>query len=81
MEPVSVEGVVTLHRSEREGAEDCICCEGPHVYGSGIDTDPFEYPWSAEPKTSVHDWLNMQVSHHRFDLEGKRVRVTLEVVE
>ncbi len=77
-----VEGVVTFMRSQSDGplfdADDCICCDGPHIFARCIDVEP--EPGRAAGVTRKH--YSAWISDALFDngLEGRRVRVVLEVL-
>lgn len=78
----SVEGVVTFQRSEGARASDCDCCEGAHIYGRSIEIDREGEP-RIFPGLTLESWE--QVIEDALittpDIEGKRVRVSIEFVE
>jgi hypothetical protein len=73
----SIEGVVTWRRSQ-SGREDCICCDGPHVYSRYVAL-PDDIGVSFDgTKMSLSDWVGFAT---RAMPEGVTVRVTMEVVQ
>jgi hypothetical protein len=74
----SVEGVVAFMRSEREEppADACVCCDGPHIFARGIDIE--DEPGPGRERPHFRDYISRAL----FDnsLEGRRVRVSLEVL-
>lgn len=77
-----VESTVELMISERN---DCTCCPGNHVFGRGLELD--DYP-GRFPYRRVGDWMGLQgdfvtalFHKHGYAVHGKRVRVTLELVD
>lgn len=85
-EKLVLEGVAKLWKSGRdsrsrgkESDEQCICCEGAHVFGSDIilpEYDPNRNPdrgWRSEIFEFVH--------HRKAWIEGRRVRITVEVLD
>lgn len=75
----SIEGVVTWMRSDmsQPGEQDCICCEGPHVFNRHVAL-PGDIGVSYDgTKMSLSDWTYFALSAMP---EGARVRVTMEVV-
>lgn len=78
---VEVEGVVRFMRSKRDrgGEPPCRCCDGgPHIFARGIDCEPEPSIFKPLKKTKPDDWLYEAL--FRDDLEGRRVRVTMEVL-
>ena len=63
---VEVEGVVSFMRSE-EGPHDCLCCDGPHIFGRGIDVEP--EPGRATTRKHYSDWISDALLDNR--LEGR----------
>lgn len=78
----SVDGVVTFQRSEGANAADCRCCDGPHIYGRSIEIDR-----KGEPR--IYPGLHLESWGQVIDdalvttpgVEGKRVRISLEIIE
>lgn len=75
----SVIGTVRFHKSD---SDDCVCCEGKHIYGASIEIPQgrlrLRYPglYYERIEEFIHDAL-----FDLPDLEGKRVRVTIESIE
>jgi hypothetical protein len=81
--PRVVEGTVVYMRSEREGREPCICCpDGVHVFSQGIALDEYEDRWPYDrDEPSPHRWINDMIRVGFPEIEGKRVRLTMEVLD
>ena len=81
--PLVVEGVVKLLVSDRQPA-DCICCPGPHVFGYGIELEDYEgrYPYHRHGMFGLDtDFLYCLFREgHEYALDGRRVRVTVELL-
>jgi hypothetical protein len=76
----SVEGLVILGRSDPE-SEKCLCCSGePHIYMVLVDISPWQSVYGSHRK-QLQDWISDFLSARKLELEGKRVRVTIEVLE
>ena len=79
--PDHIEGVVQLHRSE-PSVPPCRCCRGgPHVYSESIFVEPMPSIFAGLKIKSVADWLRDYLSRNRFELEGQRVRIKIEIVD
>lgn len=85
----AVEGTVELliagrDTEERSDRSDCICCPGPHNFARGIKVDEYEgrYPYrdSSAPRDWISDMLSALWREHRYALEGRRVRLTMELL-
>jgi hypothetical protein len=78
----SVEGVVYCMRSEPKDPP-CGCCGGmPHFYGVGVKIEPQKSNYyTAFTNKSIEDFLHEFVAIRKNEIEGKRVRVTIEVLE
>ena len=80
----SVEGVVRFMRSEQSAdREGCVCCpDGVHVFARGVDLDQYEgeWPYSREGGSSPGDFVHDMVREAGPEAEGKRVRITFEVL-
>jgi len=63
-----VEGTVRHRMSEGPDADRCICCPGPHKYGSYIEGVP----------NTGGEWVYRQI---RDMPDGAKVRISLEVIE
>lgn len=61
------QGVLTFMRSDSDGSDTCVCCEGPHIF--------CRYFKGA---TDLND-LSQKI-RFRNDLEGRRFRVVLELL-
>lgn len=73
----SITGVVKFNRSK---SSDCVCCDGPHIYGRDIKIKKRPSIFQGLKVKSVEDWLHEQL----FLIEGienKKVRITIEIVE
>jgi len=75
----SIDGVVVFMRSESEGGDRCICCDGPHIFNRRLVLDPWESRLPKHMQTSVNDWLYDAVLFDNAN-EGARVRVTVEIL-
>lgn len=78
---LQVEGVVRLFQSENADPP-CICCGGEaHIFGITVDVPsrPSLYPGSTT--SSVDGYLDEWLSQNKLALKGKRIRITVEVVE
>jgi hypothetical protein len=73
----SIDGVVVFHRSE---SSDCICCEGNHIYGREIKIEPYPSIFQGLNVENVRDFISESLCTME-GIEGKKVRVTIEVVE
>jgi hypothetical protein len=76
----SIEGQVYLGREDPEG-ERCICCNGePHIFMVGVDITPWQSRYGSYRK-QLNDWISDFLSNRKLELDGKQVRVTIEVLE
>lgn len=71
---VTSEGVVVFQKSEDSS---CICCEGAHVFSKRVDFEDHTN-FYGEPTSSSDELLQKFISYK--NLEGKRIRVTIEVL-
>jgi hypothetical protein len=72
---VSLEGSISFLRSTRPDAETCRCCVGPHIFSSAVE---------LERGVSVSKFVNDFATIKRDGkpaFEGKRVRITVEIIE
>lgn len=78
----SVEGVFSVTRSEPDPRHPtCLCCKGEHVFCFGIDL-PYESkaPGTRQERTArPADWLDRVLYPLREELNGAKVRITLEI--
>lgn len=79
----SEEGTIVYERIEGDSAaaRDCKCCEGNHVYGRYVllPGDPPSYSFSRV--RTIHHFINQWIDGHRGnEFEGRRVRVTIELL-
>lgn len=76
-------GIIHFKRSERrEGQAPCKCCPGEpgHIFSRGVEFGPFEDIYPEHFGHGVQELLgSVALNDNRF--EGKRVRVTVEVLE
>jgi hypothetical protein len=74
----TVEGITRWMRSERQGGDQCLCCDGPHVFGYDLVLDPPQpCAWRGSGLANATDWLHVVT---REAPEGARLRITVEVV-
>lgn len=79
LKTASIEGVI---KYERNPNSKCVCCKGEsetHVFARWIELEKFESEYPEHFGKSVSIWADSQVLSGGF--EGKRVRVTIEVLE
>lgn len=76
----SIEGRIFFMRSEDKRAHGCICCDGAHVFCRAVDWKPWE---TFRPEHLGNDAgvLVDVVATDHDEYEGKRVRVTVEVLD
>lgn len=80
--PAVLEGIVRFHRGSGPNADACHCCDGPHIYGYRVEVEPFPVPATGLEGCHTNQWLDGWLSSHRRDgIEGKRVRLSIEVIE
>jgi hypothetical protein len=80
----AAEGVIRFMRSEKKqpGELKCVCCPGEpgHIYRRFVEFGPFKDVYPAHFGHGVNELLGtVALNNNRFD--GKRVRVTVEVLE
>lgn len=76
-------GVIEFTRSERKAGEpQCMCCPGEtgHVFHRGVKFGPFHDVYPQHFGHGVRELLG-SVALENNAFEGKRVRVTVEVLE
>ena len=75
----SIEGRIRFMRSEPRDPT-CGCCDGPHIFCRTVDFDPWE---TNHPEHFGNDAniLVYAVATDHNAYEGKRVRVTVEVLD
>lgn len=79
----SAEGVIRFMRSEPKPNEPhCACCPGQpgHIYSRGVKFGPFDDVYPEHFGHGVRELLG-SIALTDNSLEGKRVRVTVEVLE
>ncbi len=70
----SIDGKVVFRR----GTGKCACCEGGHVYEKTIQIEPYSHPTASGLEVRcVNDFIN-EVLETSEDIEGKKVKVTVE---
>lgn len=76
----SVVGKVRLMRSNHDepGYRKCVCCDGPHVFCTPFDLEPYQ---GQGPNDGNHldAWLTNVLPFKK--LEGKRIQLTATVLE
>lgn len=72
----SIEGTVKFMRSDASKPKVCICCEGPHIFCRYLDA-----PAPKNPAFTALDWLLYDTILQHNEHEGRRVRVTVELIE
>jgi hypothetical protein len=78
-ETFEISGTVKLFQVKPEDTL-CTCCGGkPHVAGIHLEIPHKKYP-NGTCDASVEDYLTTWMWRNRFELEGKIVKVTFEVV-
>lgn len=84
VKPTEIEGTVTLQRSDRD---QCICCEGVHIFGYYLTADDDAPPRVRRKHVDtgaaldVLDYATFVYDQIRRAPEGARVRITVEVVD
>jgi hypothetical protein len=76
-------GVISFTRSERrDGEKPCICCPGEpgHIHSRGVKFGPFNDLYPEHFGHGVSEFLG-SVALYENSYEGKRVRVTIEVLD
>lgn len=79
----SATGVIEFMRSERQpGEQPCKCCPGEpgHIFSRGVKFGEFHDIYPAHFGHGVRELLG-SVALNDKTFEGKRVRVTVEVLE
>jgi hypothetical protein len=73
----SVEGRVVFMRSDKE-SQACVCCPPGtgHIFSRHLELQPFVSHYQGQ---EVQDFVRTEALNKSF--EGKRVRVTVEVLE
>ena len=72
------EGNVVLRRSD---SDCCQCCDGNHVYNISIDVPKIPSLFAGLENESVDDYIHDFLVRHKHEIEGKKVRVTIETVD
>lgn len=77
----AVEGVVVYQRSSA-GEQVCICCPAGtgHVFSRRVDFEPFESAYPEHFGRGAQEFIGTIALQDRA-LEGKRVRLTVEVLD
>jgi hypothetical protein len=70
-----ITGKVILHKSANR---DCLCCDGPHVFGYSLALEPYASPFPAHVRRDVDQWLHAVLDFK--NLEGKAIVITARVV-
>ena len=77
---MSVVGKVVFMRSD-DGDRPCVCCKGNHIFNVHIDFDSQPSPvWDKSFIERFED-IQFEALHHIPNIEGKFVRVTVEVIQ
>lgn len=79
----SVIGVIRFMRSERRaGDQPCVCCPGEpgHIFNRRVEFGPFDDVYPKHFGHGVTEFLG-SVALQVNAFEGKRVRVTVEVLD
>lgn len=81
MKLMEFEGETVWQRSVHD---ECICCDGPHVFSRSLDIDPASTDaelvasWTHDGKARVNDMIYKAIFGAP---EGARLRITVEQVE
>lgn len=73
----SIEGKVVFQRMD---SDECMCCDGNHVYGKEIEIESYPSVIRGLKVESVSDFIRETVITTE-GIENKRVRITLEVLD
>lgn len=73
----SIEGKVNFQRTSDE---QCVCCEGGHVFSKSIEITPYPSIHAGLEVSTVSDFVNEFISTAP-NIENKRVRVSIEVLD
>lgn len=76
-----VDGVVDLSISDES---DCICCPVFHVFGYGMNLSDYPGRWPYDDpnwRALSSDFVRRAFGEHGYGVDGKRVRITLELVD
>lgn len=75
-----IDGVVVFLRSE-DSDRPCICCNGNHIYSREIKV--LSTPSKHSPgltNDSVQDYISEWMADNQDVIEGRKVRITIELV-
>ena len=81
LKSASAEGVIRFMRGDRATHEPpCVCCPGEsgHIFSRGVEFGPFEDSFPDHFGHGVRELLGTVIGDNSLD--GKRVRVTVEVL-
>lgn len=76
-----------LRSPDAPRGRECACCDGPHINYSFVRLDAhYKDPYDrqcerANYKSLIDDWTTRKGADRRPIYEGKRVRITVEVIE
>lgn len=82
----TITGTVFLMKSEKS-KEKCVCCntkDGRHVFGMGVHWENHfkKYAGLEKEKADEHDLVRELINSNNLDeIEGKKVRLTIEIIE
>ncbi len=80
MDLESIEGVAVIRRGE-EGELICTCCNGqPHVYGASLDLQGWHIR-GIKHMSQIDDWVHQYLHDRKYSINGKRIRVTIEMLD
>jgi hypothetical protein len=80
----SAEGEIVIHRSDETEPKVCICCKGPHIFGRHVVLEGLVDYWGrpvTDSKWFVDDFACQKGPDKEPLYEGKRVRVTVEILD
>jgi len=79
----TAEGTIVLNRITGLHNE-CTCCDGPHIYQSYVSMADCFDPWNRPLLTAsqfVDDFVGGKGPDKKPRYEGKRVRITVEIID
>ncbi len=75
----STEGKVVFMRGDATKKKECICCDGPaHIFCRLVEFS-FDSDYPAHFRRDADLFVSQLATRNQF--EGKRVRITVEVIE
>lgn len=77
------EGSILFMRSEGADADRCVCCDGPHIFGSTVVLQGLVDGWGhavKDPRAFVKNFATKKGPDKKPLYEGRRVRVTVEIL-